>query len=75
MGLRRMAVSSSVLKQARGIWYNITPSCKQDGVEIGMFKAVSNKVAFPKREEDVLAFWEKDGTFKKSLKKNEGGER
>ena len=40
-----------------------------------MFKAVSNKVAFPKMEEDVLAFWEKDGTFKKSLKKNEGGER
>ena len=64
-----------MLKQARGIWYNITPSCKQDGVEIGMFKAVSNKVAFPKMEEDVLAFWEKDGTFKKSLKKNEGGER
>ena len=40
-----------------------------------MFKAVSNKVAFPKMEEDVLAFWEKDGTFKKSLEKNEGGER
>lgn len=40
-----------------------------------MFKAVSNKVAFPKMEEDVLAFWEKDGTFQKSLKKNEGGER
>ena len=40
-----------------------------------MFKAVSNKVAFPKMEEEVLAFWEKDGTFKKSLAKNEGGER
>ena len=32
-----------------------------------MFKAVSNKVAFPKMEEDILAFWEKDGTFAKSL--------
>jgi isoleucyl-tRNA synthetase len=40
-----------------------------------MFKAVSNKVAFPKMEEEVLSFWEKDGTFSKSLKKNEGGER
>ena len=44
-------------------------------LKAGMFKAVSNKVAFPKMEEDVLAFWEKDGTFQKSLKKNEGGER
>ena len=40
-----------------------------------MFKPVSNKVAFPKMEEAVLAFWEKDGTFGKSLKKNEGKER
>ena len=40
-----------------------------------MFKAVSNKVAFPKMEEDILAFWEKDGTFAKSLKRNEGKER
>ena len=40
-----------------------------------MFKPVSNKVAFPKMEEEVLAFWEKDGTFKKSLKRNEGKER
>ena len=40
-----------------------------------MFKPVSNKVAFPKMEEEVLAFWEKDGTFAKSLKKNEGKER
>ena len=40
-----------------------------------MFKPVSNKVAFPKMEEEVLAFWEKDGTFAKSLKKNEGRER
>ena len=40
-----------------------------------MFKSVSNKVAFPKMEEEILSFWEKDGTFKKSLKKNEGKER
>ena len=40
-----------------------------------MFKPVSNKVAFPKMEEDILAFWEQDGTFKKSLEKNKGGER
>ena len=40
-----------------------------------MFKPVSNKVAFPKMEEEVLAFWKKDGTFEKSLKKNEGKER
>ena len=40
-----------------------------------MFKPVSNKVAFPQMEKEVLAFWEKDGTFKKSLAKNEGRER
>ena len=40
-----------------------------------MFKPVSNKVAFPQMEKEVLAFWEKDGTFKKSLAKNEGKER
>ena len=40
-----------------------------------MFKSVSNKVAFPRMEEEILAFWEKDGTFGKSLKKNEGKER
>ena len=40
-----------------------------------MFKPVSNKVAFPRMEEEVLSFWEKDGTFAKSLKKNEGNTR
>ena len=40
-----------------------------------MFKPVSNKVAFPEMEKEVLDFWEKDGTFGKSLKKNEGGRR
>ena len=40
-----------------------------------MFKPVSNKVAFPKMEEAVLEFWNKDDTFAKSLKRNEGKER
>ena len=37
-----------------------------------MFKSVSNKIAFPKMEEEILSYWEKDGTFRKSLAKNEG---
>lgn len=37
-----------------------------------MFKSVSNKIAFPKMEEEILSYWENDGTFKKSLAKNEG---
>ena len=40
-----------------------------------MFKAVSNKVAFPKMEEDILSFWDAGHIFEKSLKKNEGKER
>lgn len=32
-----------------------------------MFKPVSSKANFPKMEEAVLAFWEKNDTFKKSL--------
>ena len=44
-------------------------------METGMFKPVSNKVAFPKMEEAVLEFWKNDDTFAKSLKKNEGKER
>jgi len=40
-----------------------------------MFKPVSNKVAFPQMEEEILAFWEKNGTFAKSLERNKGGER
>ena len=46
-----------------------------EAMEKLMFKPVSNKVAFPKMEEEVLSFWGKDGTFEKSLKKNEGRER
>ena len=44
-------------------------------MESQMFKPVSNKVAFPKMEEEILSFWEKDATFVKSLSKNEGKER
>ncbi len=40
-----------------------------------MFKAVSNKVAFPKMEEEILKVWELNSTFEKSLKRNEGKER
>ena len=40
-----------------------------------MFKPVSNKVAFPKMEEEILKVWEAQKTFEKSLKKNEGKER
>ena len=40
-----------------------------------MFKPVSNKVAFPKMEEEILKVWEKNSTFEKSLKRNEGKER
>ena len=39
------------------------------------FKPVSNKVAFPEMERGILDFWEKDGTFAKSLEKNKNGER
>ena len=40
-----------------------------------MFKSVSNKVAFPKMEEEILKVWEQKKTFEKSLKRNEGKER
>ena len=40
-----------------------------------MFKPVSNKVAFPQMEEAILKVWEKNSTFEKSLKRNEGKER
>ena len=44
-------------------------------MEHQMFKNVSNKVAFPKMEEEILAFWRDDSTFEKSLKRNEGKKR
>lgn len=40
-----------------------------------MFKSVSNKVAFPQMEKEILAFWASDHTFEKSLKRNEGKAR
>lgn len=40
-----------------------------------MFKAVSNKVQFPRMEEEVLRYWAEGKIFEKSLKRNEGGER
>ena len=40
-----------------------------------MFKPVSNKVVFPKMEEEILKVWEAQKTFEKSLKRNEGKER
>ena len=35
-----------------------------------MYNPVSNKTDFPAMEKDILAFWEADDTFKKSLDKN-----
>ena len=32
-----------------------------------MFEPVSNKVSFPELEADILKFWEKHNTFKKTL--------
>ena len=40
-----------------------------------MFKPVSNKVQFPRMEEDVLKYWAEADVFKKSLARNEGKER
>ena len=35
-----------------------------------MFKPVSSKLSFPQMEEEILRFWEADGTFKKSWTNN-----
>ena len=40
-----------------------------------MFKQVDPRPDFPKQEEQVLKFWEKNNIFEKSLKKNFGKER
>ncbi|GHV92744.1 isoleucine--tRNA ligase [Spirochaetia bacterium] len=37
-----------------------------------MYKAVDPRVSFPKLEEDVLAFWEKNHIFEKSVSQREG---
>ncbi len=39
-----------------------------------MYKSVDPKVDFPKQEEEVLSYWEKNDTFKKSLSQREGAE-
>ncbi len=40
-----------------------------------MFKPVSNKVQFPRMEEDVLTYWAEADVFRKSLDRNRGKER
>ena len=40
-----------------------------------MFKAVSNRVAFPEMEKSILAAWERNRTFEKSLARNAGRDR
>jgi len=37
-----------------------------------VYKSVDPKVDFPKMEEEILAFWEKNGIFKKSIAQREG---
>src|SRR3990170_3928333 len=37
-----------------------------------MFKPVTPRVSFPKLEEEILKFWQKEGIFKKSLERNKG---
>ncbi len=39
-----------------------------------MYRPVDPKVSFPKMEEKVLAFWQKNGIFEKSITQREGGE-
>ena len=38
-----------------------------------MLDPVSNKTSFPEMEKDILSFWEKDQTFKKSVDQRKGG--
>jgi isoleucyl-tRNA synthetase len=39
-----------------------------------VYKSVDSKVNFPKLEEEILAFWEKNKIFEKSLSRREGAE-
>ena len=39
-----------------------------------MYKSVDAKVDFPKQEEEVLEFWKKNDTFRKSVAQREGAE-
>ncbi len=38
------------------------------------FKNISNQVDFPAMEKEILEFWEKNGTFEKSLEQRKGGD-
>ncbi|MDP2720761.1 MAG: isoleucine--tRNA ligase [bacterium] len=40
-----------------------------------MFRPVSPRISFPELEEEILKFWQKEGVFKKSLKKNKDKKR
>ena len=39
-----------------------------------MFKPVDNQVSLPKLEEEVLKFWQENGSFAQSLKQRENCE-
>jgi isoleucyl-tRNA synthetase len=39
-----------------------------------VYKSVDSKVRFPELEEDILAFWEKNRIFEKSVRRREGNE-
>ena len=39
-----------------------------------MYDSVEPKVDFPKMEEEVLAFWEKNDIFRRSIAQREGAE-
>jgi isoleucyl-tRNA synthetase len=39
-----------------------------------VYKPVDPKADFPKQEEEILKFWERDDTFKKSISQREGAE-
>ena len=44
-------------------------------IQTPMFKKVDPKVSFPKMEEEILEFWEKEKIFEKSVSNREGAKR
>ena len=38
-----------------------------------MFKELTDKLAYPRMEEEILAFWKERGIFGKSVSQREGG--
>jgi isoleucyl-tRNA synthetase len=42
--------------------------------EDALYKPVESKVSFPKLEEEILEFWEKNDTFKLSISQRKGGD-